>query len=94
MAATRDGGLKAAKTVKERYGEDHYKKIGAMGGKISRGGGFSANKEIAKLAGKLGGLKSRKGKSRTALDEQKIAEIEKIIKEYKENKWRSKNLPQ
>lgn len=86
MAATRAGGLKAAKTVKERYGEDHYKKIGAVGGKISKGGGFAYNKEIAKLAGKLGGLKSRKGKSITALDKKKIAEIEKIIKEYKENK--------
>lgn len=86
MAATREGGLKAAATVKQKYGADHYKKIGAIGGKKSKGGGFAYNKEIAKLAGQLGGLKSRKGNKRTALDEQKIAEIEKIIKEYKEQR--------
>jgi len=33
MTGTKAGGLKAGKTNKERYGEDFYKKIGAMGGK-------------------------------------------------------------
>lgn len=63
MGATREGGLKAAITNKMRYGEDFYRKIGTLGGKKSRGGGFAANRELASIVGRKGGLKSRRGKS-------------------------------
>jgi uncharacterized protein len=33
-------GVKARDTNKSKYGEDFYAKIGAMGGKISKNGGF------------------------------------------------------
>ncbi len=64
MGGTREGGLKAAATNKKRHGEDHYKKIGAKGGVISRGGGFASNPELARTAGALGGRKSKRGKAR------------------------------
>lgn len=59
---TREGGLKTAQTNKTRHGEDFYRKIGELGGKKSRGGGFAANPELAKIAGSKGGRASRKGK--------------------------------
>ena len=63
MAETRRaGGLKAAATNKERHGKDFYKRIGRKGGKAGKTGGFAANPELAKRAGRIGGLKStRKG---------------------------------
>lgn len=60
MAATREGGIKAAATNKERYGEDFFKKIGAEGGRKSRNGGFAANRELAREAGRKGGMASRR----------------------------------
>lgn len=62
MAGTKQGGLSAAQTNKEKYGEDFYRRIGAKGGKKSTTGGFFANRELASKAGRIGGLKSRRGK--------------------------------
>lgn len=63
MAGTREGGLKAAQTNKERHGDTFYVGIGAAGGKKSRGGGF-ASMEPAKLkeSGRKGGRKSKRPK--------------------------------
>lgn len=63
MAGNRKGGVKAAQTNKERYGNNFYMAIGALGGKKSRTGGFAANPELARLAGQKGGKASRKRKS-------------------------------
>lgn len=63
MPGTKAGGLRAAKTNKARYGENFYEMIGAAGGKTSRGGGFAANRELAKIAGRIGGQRSRRTKS-------------------------------
>lgn len=63
MSGTRKGGIKAARTNKVRHGRDFYAEIGRQGGKISRGGGFAANRELARRAGKVGGSKSRRGKT-------------------------------
>lgn len=60
MAGTVRGGRKAADTNKKRYGKEFYVKIGAAGGKKSRGGGFAANPELAREAGRKGGKASRK----------------------------------
>ena len=64
MSGNKKGGLKTAATNKILYGEDFYKKIGAMGGKKSRGGGFASEitgkdgltgYERARIAGSKGG---------------------------------------
>lgn len=62
MSNTKAGGIKVAETNKRLYGDDYYVKIGAMGGKIKNGNkGFGSNRELAKIAGRKGGLKSRDG---------------------------------
>lgn len=64
MPGTREGGIKAAKTNKERYGEDFYKIRGAIGGRKSRGGGFAYmiqhDPERVREVGRKGGLVSRR----------------------------------
>jgi hypothetical protein len=62
MAGTRKGGKAAAATNKSKYGSDFYAKIGAMGGKKGRTGGFYANRELARIAGARGGRVSRRSK--------------------------------
>ena len=70
MAGTREGGLKAAKTNLERYGEDFYKITGQKGGRVCCDGGFASNKvgkdgltglQRARIAGAKGGSISRRG---------------------------------
>jgi len=63
MAGTRVGGEKAAKTNKQRYGAEFYERIGHLGGKTSTGGGFAKDPELARRAGRLGGLRSRRRKA-------------------------------
>jgi general stress protein YciG len=63
MAGSVAGGVKCAATNKKKYGENYYKKIGAIGGQIGTTGGFWANRELAKKAGSKGGRLSRREKS-------------------------------
>lgn len=83
MAGTREGGLKAAAKNKEQYGEDFYKRIGGQGGAISKGGLFQKDPEMASLAGRLGGLKSRKDGSNYQPDSEEIKKAQRDIKERK-----------
>lgn len=62
MAGTKAGGKAAAATNKAKHGSDFYAKIGAMGGKKGRTGGFYANRELARIAGARGGRVSRRTK--------------------------------
>jgi general stress protein YciG len=62
MAGTPKGGKMAAKTNKAKHGPDFYARIGAMGGKKGRTGGFFANRELAREAGRKGGRISRRTK--------------------------------
>lgn len=62
MPGTKIGGIKAAETNKRKHGPDFYVRIGALGGQKSRGGGFANNPELAREAGRKGGLKSRKNR--------------------------------
>lgn len=62
MAGTKAGGKAAANTNKTKHGADFYARIGAMGGKKGRTGGFAANPELARIAGAKGGRISRRGK--------------------------------
>ena len=59
---TKQGGFSAARKNRKRHGSDFYSRIGAMGGRKSRGGGFS-NPEVASRAGKIGGKISRRPKA-------------------------------
>lgn len=71
MPGTVIGGRKAAAKNKQYYGEDFYARIGAIGGKKSRKGGFGSQtigkdgltgSQRASIAGRIGGLKSRRKK--------------------------------
>lgn len=62
MAGTIEGGKAAAETNKRKYGENYYARIGAIGGKKGSTGGFFANRELASIAGRKGGLISRRRK--------------------------------
>lgn len=66
MSGTKAGGLKAAKTNKELHGKDFYKKIGAKGGRNGHTGGFASNRELARIAGAIGGHISKRGKAKHA----------------------------
>lgn len=63
MPGTKAGGQNAAATNKAKYGEDFYRRIGAIGGKKGKTGGFYANRELARTAGRKGGLVSKRGKA-------------------------------
>ena len=63
MAGTSDGGKYAAETNKKLYGQDFYKRIGAIGGARGTTGGFYANRELARIAGRKGGLVSKRTKA-------------------------------
>lgn len=63
MSGTKEGGNASATKNKKLYGADYYVRIGALGGKASRTGGFYANRELASRAGKIGGQRSRKPKN-------------------------------
>ena len=60
MTGSKIGGVKAANTNKERYGEDYYLVIGAKGGKKTGPKGFALNRELARLAGAKGGRNRHK----------------------------------
>ena len=62
MSGTKAGGIKASITNRAKYGEDFYIRNGRKGGQNGHTGGFFANPELARIAGKKGGRKSsRKG---------------------------------
>ena len=61
MAGTKEGGKKAATSNKSRE-PGFYARIGAIGGKKGKTGGFFANRELARTAGKKGGTISRRTK--------------------------------
>lgn len=73
MSGSKKGGLKAAATIKRKYGDDFYKKTGALGGAVGHTGGFGAPEvgkdgmtgvERAIKYGRLGGRKSKRGPRR------------------------------
>jgi len=65
MAGTKDGGKQGARTLREKYGEDYFRKLGQKGGRVSSRGGFAANHERAVAAGAkggaIGGKRGRRG---------------------------------
>lgn len=83
MSGTKVGGSNARETNMAKYGSDFYAQIGRIGGHNGHAGGFAANPELAKEAGRLGGLKSKraKGVKRNRAAEQR--DIELKIAEFK-----------
>lgn len=61
MTGTKEGGRKASATNRLKYGDDFYKRIGKKGGEMGHTGGFYANRELAREAGRKGGHISRRG---------------------------------
>lgn len=74
MSGNKAGGLKATQAIKAKYGADHYKRIGSLGGKAHNKGGFKSNPELARIAGRKGGTISRRNKHN--LTAEQLAELE------------------
>lgn len=55
MSGTKIGAGRAAATNKAKYGADFYVRIGSLGGKVGKTGGFYTNRELARKAGAKGG---------------------------------------
>lgn len=64
MSGTREGGLKACITNREKNCADFYERIGRKGGKAGHTGGFASNPELARIAGAKGGRISKRGKAK------------------------------
>lgn len=69
MSGTKIGGQHARDTIFKRYGVEHYKRIGALGGAKGHTGGFYLDKEAARIQGAKGGRKSKRRPARKAGDE-------------------------
>lgn len=74
MGGTKLGGQRAKATVLDTYGTDYYQRIGSLGGKKSKTGGFGSNKvgkdgltgkQRAKVAGVVGGKAPKHRKKKT-----------------------------
>lgn len=85
MAGTKAGAKKASNTMKKRYGDDYYRRIGKVGGQNGRTGGFYANREKARSAGAKGGrisdrsgIKNKNKRPPWAL----LVNWRRIVKEY------------
>ena len=63
MAGNKIGGQKAAAKNRALHGPDFYARIGAIGGRKGTTGGFAANRDLAREAGRKGGMISRRRKS-------------------------------
>ena len=72
MSGTKAGGVKA-KAKNLAKDPNFYSKIGKIGGARGTTGGFYANRELAREAGRKGGLVSRRGKSKkVSFDPQEV----------------------
>jgi general stress protein YciG len=69
-------------SLKAKYGDDFFVRLGSKGGKISRTGGFYGNPEAASKAGRIGGLR------RKWTEEQKLRQRTTFLKtmELRKNK--------
>lgn len=67
MAGTVKGGKKAALANYAKYGQDFYARIGKIGGRNGRGNkGFATNPALAVIAGRKGGMTSKRGPAKDA----------------------------
>ena len=82
MAGTKAGGRKAAVTNKLKYGDNFYANIGRRGGRNGHTGGFAANPELAKIAGAIGGRKSKRCPAKPKPKETTAERIKRELEEY------------
>lgn len=75
MSGTKAGGAKARETNYKKHGKDFYRHIGKLGGQNGHTGGFAANPELAREAGRIGGRISRRGKAKRKSDIDKYADL-------------------
>lgn len=59
MPGTKARAAKAVATIKAKD-PDFFRRVGAIGGKNGRTGGFAANRELARIAGAKGGRTSKR----------------------------------
>lgn len=89
MPGTIEGGRKAAATNKKKYGSEFYAYIGRKGGRNGHTGGFAANPELAKEAGRKGGKISKRGPAKR-FSADKIAKIKEELAEAEEEELKSR----
>lgn len=92
MPGTKAGSLKAQATMKKKYGKEYlnfYRKIGQIGGRLGRTGGYASDKvgkdgltgyERAAMCGSKGGSRSKRGpgsivKSKIVPNKEKIVQL-------------------
>lgn len=70
MSGTLEGGRKTVQTNYEKQGKDFYKRIGRKGGSVNHRETryFALHPEIARTAGRKGGLISKRGKAKNDED--------------------------
>lgn len=92
MSGTKEGGKRAATTNKAKHGEDFYKSIGHKGGSKSHPETrpFTTNPELAKRAGRAGGLKSKRGKAKPKDHQEAKSHQEEIKKHFDLYGWFTK----
>jgi len=83
MAGTTAGALRAADENRRRYDNDFYVRIGSAGGRIGRTGGFFGRPDLARAAGAIGGLMSRRSRSLSDSQRQRIRHDKKFRQAYK-----------
>lgn len=81
MSGTTAGGRKASITNRLIHGEDFYRRIGRKGGQNGHTGGFAANHELAKEAGRKGGLISKRGKQKSPLKPRYVGDKKANLRE-------------
>jgi general stress protein YciG len=89
MPGTIEGGRKAAATNKKKYGKEFYANIGRKGGKNGHTGGFAANPELAREAGRKGGKISKRGPAKR-FSADKIAKIKEELAEAEAEELKSR----
>lgn len=82
MAGTKAGGKKCAATNKRKYGNNWYAEIGRKGGQAKIPKGFALNPQLARQAGRKGGLTSSKAPTLTL--EERRQEIAELLKNEEE----------
>jgi general stress protein YciG len=63
VPGTPAGAKKMRETYMKRYTPEQRSAFSRMGGLVSRGGGFAANRALAVEAGRKGGKISKRGKN-------------------------------
>ena len=95
MPGNRIGGLKAAATNKQRYGDNWYACIGRKGGQNGNTGGFAAEgpgkdgltgSERAKIAGAKGGKISKRGPAKKKHTYPHLEDGDLVIRRVEERK--------